>query len=82
MISLAITSCKDSAVVHSYNVKGQYFNRFNTHLDKKSCKIIVEDLEPIDSDDRSLDGLVCVTKAAYSTMKAEVKTECENDKVK
>jgi len=66
--------------LHAYNVRGQYFNRFATTVDKKTCSIKVQDLSPIDADATSLDGLVCITKEEYSKMKSQLKAECENAK--
>lgn len=79
-ISLSGCGKKDPGVVHVYNVKGQYFNRFNTYLDKNTCKVVTQDLEPIDADASELDSLVCITKEEYSKRKAQVKADCENSK--
>jgi hypothetical protein len=82
VIFFLVSSCsKEKIVLHSYNVKGQYFNRYKVvKVDKNKCELELEDLPPIDADDESLDGAVLVTKKDFARLQADAKTECENDK--
>lgn len=82
VIFFLVSSCaKTGIVLHTYNVKDQYFNRYKVlEVDKNKCELKLQDMEPIDADDKSLDGGVLVTRQHYSYIQANAKTECENQK--
>lgn len=80
ILILLLVSCSEAPkIIYSYNVKKQYFNRFQFEIDKVKCEMTATDIGPIDSDAKSLDGLVCISKELYSQAFAEAKAECINN---
>ena len=79
LLLVSLSACgKQTAVMHVYNVKGQYFNRFEAKLDTKRCEITTKDMSRIGADDPSLDGAVMVDRKTYARLLASAKTECIN----